>query len=71
MEDADHGASPTTVEVHDKEHYRPKLHAPAHRFFIHLLRLHRRVTPIPMHKLTNSKFFAYTPFLWKMDICHA
>jgi hypothetical protein len=24
MEDADHGASPTTVEVHDKEHYRPK-----------------------------------------------
>jgi hypothetical protein len=32
MEDADHGASPTTVEVHDKEHYRPKLHAPAHRF---------------------------------------
>jgi hypothetical protein len=34
--DADHGASPTTAEVDDKEHYRPKLYELPGRFFIHL-----------------------------------
>lgn len=62
MEDADHGALPTTVEVHDKEHYRPKLHALSRHFFTFSSTPTQRGYPQP--QCTNLRFIWHTLLCW-------